>query len=80
MSLHLLPADKVERVFKELRGGLEDNIFSNDKVKHDDLRRKIKQLFSYVDENWIEGVTWPPSAWSVFMQKVKYSQACNIHR
>ena len=64
MCLHLLPKGKIPAAFGELRLTVED-------ITNRDERQLVKKLCAYVDETWIDTTMWPPSKWSVHMQKVK---------
>ena len=64
MCLHLLPKGKIPAAFGELRLTVED-------ITNRDERQLVKKLCAYVDETWIDKTMWPPSKWSVHMQKVK---------
>ncbi|EFX60941.1 hypothetical protein DAPPUDRAFT_122704, partial [Daphnia pulex] len=64
MCLHLLPKGKIAAVFGDLRLAVEA-------IQNRDERKLVKKLCAYVDETWIDTTMWPPSKWSVHMQKVR---------
>lgn len=63
MSLNMLPAAKIAKAFAHLRTQIIT-------VENRDNRSAVIQLFNYVEETWIDSEMWPPTVWSVFMQKV----------
>ena len=64
MCLHLLPKDKIERSFLELK------IASLD-IKEEINKTLVERLMDYIDHTcWIQGAIWSPEFWSVFMQQV----------
>ena len=72
MSLHLIPHEKIHKMFKYLEKNMS-RLFEKDNVlhgkKHD--QEMVRQFFSYMRVNWIDGNVWPPEKWSVFNQHIR---------
>ena len=64
MCLNLLPEGKVAHQFDSLRHSMRELVTDRNE------KRMLNMLFTYMDDQWIDNHTWPPSTWSVFMQKV----------
>jgi len=60
MSLHLIPYDKIPRVFNQLK--LKALVINNP---------LLDKFVSYVERNWIASTKWPPVVWSQFMQYLR---------
>jgi hypothetical protein len=65
LCLHLLPPEKIPKVFAILKKAAI-------KMNHlGDKHKALKSFFAYMENTWIKGSVWPPSKWSVFMQPIR---------
>jgi hypothetical protein len=57
MAMPLIPPEHIEKMFYELQNDATTN--------------KLHDLFQYVERIWIQGTTWGPKTWSVFMEIIQ---------
>ena len=65
-SRHYFSFTSFSRQFDLLRNSARDLITDRNEKK------LMNMFFNYMNDYWIDSTSWPPSSWSVFMQKVKY--------
>jgi hypothetical protein len=69
LSLHLLPPEKIQKMFHYLQEQIL-HLFETDLKDKKTEKTLLKCFLSYVDNNWIVGSVWPPIKWSVFNQPI----------
>ena len=57
MALPYLPPERIPAVFEILKAETDEP--------------KLQEFLKYIEDNWINSRVWPPSTWSVFMQRVR---------
>ncbi|KAK3731056.1 hypothetical protein QZH41_019214 [Actinostola sp. cb2023] len=57
LALPFLPAEAIKPTWQQLKGNANTPA--------------LRDLVNYVNDTWIEGNTWPPSAWSVYGRSIR---------
>ena len=70
LSLHLLPPEKIPKIFHNLQEQIL-HLFETDLKDKKTDKTLLKRFLSYVDNNWIVSSVWPPIKWPVFNQPIR---------
>jgi hypothetical protein len=72
LSLHLIPMEKIPKMFKYLERETLALWTTDEELKKKKTQLAlVKQVITYMRENWIESRVWSPSKWCVFNQPIR---------